>query len=97
MERWSRGWSGTLLLAALAGILPGLSLAAGPYGPEGGSQAQAGSPTLDVQRDRDKTVYTTGSTPRDNGRNDKDRAWEMLNNVIIDSRGAHGKRPDNNR
>jgi hypothetical protein len=52
---------------------------------------------LDVQRDKDKTVYTIGARPGDARRDDADRAWNMLNNVVIDARGAHGKRPDNNR
>ena len=60
-------------------------------------QSSAPPPVIDVQRDKDKTVYSIGARPKDEGKDDADKAWNMLDNAIIDARGAHGKRPDNNR
>ena len=93
----SRTWQVASLLVALA---------VGPFGPalagEGrdgqtGGPAPAPPPVIDVQRDSEKTVYTIGSSPKAKGKTDKDRSWDMLNNVLIDARGVNGKRPDNNR
>jgi hypothetical protein len=85
-----------LLLAGLAFAPFGLALAG--EGDDGEKVGRAPAPpSIDVQRDSDKTVYSIGGSPRDKGKSDKDRSWDMLNNVLIDARGAHGKRPDNNR
>ena len=90
--------SRTVQLIFLACAFLGLAPAAATYGAEAGdSQPPAQPPVLDVQRDKEKTVYTIGARPRDTGKDDTDRAWDMLNNMVIDARGAHGKRPDNNR
>ena len=97
MKGWSRTRSRTVQLIFLACVFLGLAPAAATYGAGAGSQPPAQPPVLDVQRDKDKTVYTIGARPGDARRDDADRAWNMLNNVVIDARGAHGKRPDNNR
>jgi len=95
MGRWGMAYV-ALFLAALTVAPSGLALAG-----EGGDGGQAGRasapPSIDVQRDGDKTVYSIGSSPRDKGKSDKDRSWDMLDNMLIDARGARGKRPDNNR
>ncbi len=63
-----------------------------------GSQPAGQPAVLDVQKDKDKTVYTIGARPANTGKDDTDRAWGMLNNMVIDNgRGAHGKGPNNNR
>jgi hypothetical protein len=96
MEGWSRTRLGTVQLIFLACAFLGLAPASTTFGagPDGQPPPQS---ALDVQRDKDKTVYTIGARPRDKRRDDADRAWDMLNNVIIDTRGSHGKGSDNNR
>jgi len=66
-------------------------------GAEADPKAPAQAPTMDVQRDKDKTVYRIGNSDKDREKDDADKAWQMLDNVIIDTRGAHGKGPNNNR
>jgi hypothetical protein len=97
MEGWSRTRLRAVQLIFLACAFLGLAPAAATYGAETGSQPPAQPPVLGVQRDKDKTVYTIGARPWDTRRDDTDRAWDMLNNVVIDARGAHGKGPNNNR
>ncbi len=75
----------------------GLAPAGATYGAGPSSQPPAEPPALDVQRDKEKTVYTIGTRPRDTRRDDTDRSWDMLNNMAIDARGTHGKGPNNNR
>ncbi len=57
--------------------------------------------TLDIKRDKDKTVYSIGSAPEDKDEKaDKDKAWEMLQNMplTIETRGKDGgKGPDTRR
>jgi len=94
-RRWTR-WAATRLVfiaCTLAALLP----AAAAHGAEAANQSAAQPPVLDVQRDKEKTVYTIGARPKDAGKDDADKAWDMLDNVTTDTRGAHGKRPDNNR
>jgi hypothetical protein len=97
MEGWSRTLLRTVQLIFLAYVFLGLAPAAATYGAEADSQPLAQPPALGVQRDKDKTVYTIGARSRGTRRDETDRAWDMLNNVVIDARGAHGKGPDNNR
>jgi hypothetical protein len=54
---------------------------------------------LEVTRDKDKTVYSIGSSEKRNNEKteeekDKERAWEMLKNMnnIIDKRGQKGQK-----
>jgi hypothetical protein len=53
---------------------------------------------ISVEHDKDKTVYTIGSSGQAN-QEDQDKAWEMLNNmgIIEDQRkghaGRHGSEP----
>ena len=96
MGRWSMTYA-VFALAALTVAPFGLALAGEGSDGERAGRAAA-PPAIDVQRDSDRTVYSIGSSPKNNsGKSDKDRSWDMLNNVLIDARGAHGKRPDNNR
>ena len=101
MERSSRKPVRTLLLTTSVGVFLSLCAPSSTHGADGNRQAPvqapAQAPTLDVQRDKEKTVYSIGSSDRDSGKEDADRAWQMLNNMMIDTRGAHGKGPDNNR
>ncbi len=97
MEGWNRTWLRVVLIIFLASAFLGVVPVAATYGAEGSGPSPAQPPVLDVQRDKEKTVYRIGSRPVDTRKDDTDRAWDMLNNVIIDARGAHGKRPDNNR
>jgi hypothetical protein len=53
--------------------------------------------SITLERDKDKTVYTIGPGDREQIKQDADKAWDMLNNVVIESRGSRGKGPDNNR
>jgi hypothetical protein len=53
--------------------------------------------SITLERDKDKTVYTIGPGDKEQIRQDTDKAWDMLNNVVIESRGSLGKRPHNNR
>jgi hypothetical protein len=53
--------------------------------------------SITIERDKDRTVYTIGSSEGDQTKEDTENAWEMLKGVIIDARGALGKGPDNNR
>jgi hypothetical protein len=84
-------------LLFIACVLTGLLSAAAARGGEAPGQSSAQPPAIDVQRDEDKTVYSIGAGPKDEGKDDADKAWNMLDNATIDARGAHGKRPDNNR
>jgi hypothetical protein len=96
MERWSKWWFAVLVVGGWSLAAP-LVWAAGPAaGPERRRPAETGQ-MLDVREDRDKTVYTIGPSPAGSGRDDTDRAWDMLNNVVIDARGTNGQRPDNYR
>lgn len=53
--------------------------------------------SLNVVRDKEKTVYIIES-PRSEDNQDNIRAWDMLQNLRIDSwRGEDGKRPDSDR
>jgi len=52
---------------------------------------------ITLEKDVDKTVYTIGPNERDTTKEDKDKAWEMLQGVVIDSRGSRGKGSDHNR
>lgn len=101
MERSCRKPLRTLLLAACAWGFLGLFAASSIYSADGNGQAPpqppAQPPTLDVQRDKEKTVYSIGTSDRDSRKDDSDRAWQMLNNMMIDNRGTRGKGPDNNR
>jgi len=97
MEGWSRTRMSSVQVIFLACAFLGLAPAAATYGAGPGSQPPAQPSVLDVQRDKEKTVYTIGARPGDTRRDDTDRAWDMLNNVVIDARGAHGKGPNNNR
>ena len=98
MGRLSKAWWVSALLLAFAVAPSGITLAGEGREGETGGPAPA-SPTMEVQRDKDKTVYSIGGSARNKGKSDTDRSWEMLNNgnMLIDGRGAHGKRPDNNR
>lgn len=51
---------------------------------------------LDIKKEKDRTVYTIGSSPEQKDE-DKDKAWEMLKNIRIDTRGEDGKGPDTRR
>ncbi len=95
MGRWGMAYI-AFLLAGLAVASFGSALAGEGDDGEKAGRAPA-PPAIDVQRDSDKTVYSIGGSPRNSGKTDKDRSWDMLNNVLIDTRGAHGKRPDNSR
>jgi hypothetical protein len=53
--------------------------------------------TIAVERDKDKTSYVIRGSNDSAEKEDKDRAWEMLDRVIIDTRGRHGEGPDNHR
>jgi hypothetical protein len=97
MERWSRTRSRTVQLIFLVCAFLGLAPVAATYGAGAAGQPPQQPPVLDVQRDKDKTVYTIGARPADTRRDDKDRSWDMLNNMVIDARGTHGKGPNNNR
>jgi len=97
MEGWSRTRLRTVQVIFLACVFLGLAPAAATHGAGADSQPPAQPPVLDVQRDKDKTVYTIGARHGDIRRDDTDKAWDMLNNVVIDARGAHGKGPNNNR
>jgi hypothetical protein len=81
--------SHSLVLLLLVGFF-GLSGLAPLYG------AETNGP-ITVEREKEKTVYSIGSTDKNSTRDDADKAWEMFNNVIIDTRGSHGKGPNNNR
>jgi len=52
--------------------------------------------SLDIKKEKDSTVYTIGSSPEQKDE-DKDKAWEMLKNIRIDTRGEDGKGPDTRR
>lgn len=52
--------------------------------------------SLDIKKEKDRTVYTIGSSPEQKDE-DKDKAWEMLKNIRIDTRGEDGKGPDTRR
>lgn len=52
--------------------------------------------SLDIKKEKDRTVYTIGSSPEQKDE-DKDKAWEMLKNILIDTRGEDGKGPDTRR
>lgn len=61
-----------------------------------------GEDSIRVERDKDKTVYTIGSNEGKNEVSDRDRSWQMLNNMSIihersDKREHDGKGQDNNR
>ena len=95
MKRWSRGWRGILLLVVSACPLLGLFPAASyGDGAEGNGRPPAERPILDVQRDKDKTVYTIGGSSRDIRKDDTDRAWDLLDNVAIDPRGDPWKKAE---
>jgi hypothetical protein len=56
-----------------------------------------GCQSLNVARDKEKTVYIIES-PRSEDNQDNTKAWDMLQNLRIDSwRGEDGKRPDSDR
>lgn len=101
MERSSRKPVRTSLLAACAWVFLSLPAAPSTYGADENRQAPdrgpAQGPVLGVQRDEEKTTYSIGSSDRDRGKDDADRAWQMLDNVITHTRGARGKGSDNNR
>lgn len=59
--------------------------------------AKDGKDTISVERDKDKTSYVIRGSDDNTEKEDKDRAWEMLDRVIIDTRGRHGEGPDNHR
>ena len=94
-RRWRR-WA-VMRFLCIACALMGLLPAAAAHGGEAPGQSSAQPPVIDVQRDKDKTVYSIGARRKDEGKDDADKAWNMLDNATIDARGAHGKRPDNNR
>jgi hypothetical protein len=52
---------------------------------------------MTMERDKDRTGHTIGSSEGDQTREDAEEAREMLKGVVIDARGALGKGPDNNR
>jgi len=52
--------------------------------------------SLDIKKEEDRTVYTIGSSPEQKDE-DKDKAWDMLKNILIDARGKDGKGPDTRR
>jgi hypothetical protein len=61
----------------------------------GRSGAEAAS-AISVNRDNEKTVFVIES-PRSNGNEDADRTCELLQNLIIDTRGEDGKGSDSDR
>lgn len=61
-----------------------------------------GEEAIKVEREKDKTVYTIGSEKDKDGLSDRERSWEMLNNMNVITREGytrdqHGKGPDHNR
>jgi hypothetical protein len=65
-----------------------------PWAPASAAEER---PSLDVARDKDKTVYTVDS-PGNKDEPDTARSWDMLQKLIIDSgRGDDGKGPDSDR
>lgn len=59
--------------------------------------AAEGRQSLDVVREKEKTVYTVDS-PGSNDNHETARAWDMLQKLTIDSwRGDDGKGPDSDR
>ena len=71
-------------------MLMGLCAAAAYVLPMGLVSSAAAKDTMEVVRDKDKTVYTIDSDDRDarEEARDKERAWQMLQNgnFIIDGR-----------
>lgn len=70
-----------------------------PYGPlpHGIVCAKDGKEVISVEKDKDKTSYVIRSNNDNTEKDEKDKAWEMLDHVIIDTRGHHGEGPDNHR
>jgi hypothetical protein len=54
---------------------------------------------ISVERDKEKTSYVIRSSSEDaKEKEQREKAWEMLDHVIIDTRGSNGgKGPDNHR
>jgi len=59
--------------------------------------AEETNSTISVEQDKDKTTYIIRGSDKDTQKEEADKAWEMLQHVIIDTRGRHGTGPDNNR
>lgn len=65
--------------------------------PLGTVHAKDGNEVISVEKDKDKTSYIIRGSNEDTEKEQTDRAWEMLDRAIIDTRGCHGKGPDNHR
>ena len=89
MTKASRSWKWLLagaLLTAVFCFLPRTTIG-----------AEDAKEVISVERDKDKTSYVIRSNNDGDVEDQTDKAWEMLDNVYIDTRGRDGEGADNHR